>query len=70
MAGLISRLKRITVSRINALLETVEDPEAVLPQSIGGQGILEKPGQRLLMKYRACNSLIMKMVFFPGQAVI
>ena len=32
MAGLISRLKRITVSRINAFLETVDEPEVVFPQ--------------------------------------
>jgi phage shock protein A len=34
MAGLISRLKRITVSRIIAFLETVDDPDAVFPQLI------------------------------------
>ncbi len=32
MAGLVSRLKRITVSRINEFLETVEDPEIIFPQ--------------------------------------
>ena len=34
MAGLTGRLKRITLSRISAFLETVEDPEAVIPQLI------------------------------------
>ena len=34
MAGLVSRLKRITVSRINAFLETVEDPETIFPQLV------------------------------------
>jgi phage shock protein A len=34
MAGLISRLKRITVSRINAFLETVDEPEVVFPRLI------------------------------------
>jgi phage shock protein A len=34
MAGLISRLKRITVSRIHAFLETVDEPEVVFPQLI------------------------------------
>ena len=34
MAGLVSRLKRITVSQINAFLETVEDPEIVFPQLV------------------------------------
>jgi phage shock protein A len=34
MAGLVSRLKRITVSRIKAFLETVDQPEAVFPQLV------------------------------------
>jgi phage shock protein A len=34
MAGLISRLKRITVSRINAFLETVDEPEVVFPKLV------------------------------------
>lgn len=34
MAGLVSRLRRITVPRINAFLETVEDPEVIFPQLI------------------------------------
>jgi phage shock protein A len=34
MAGLVSRLRRITVPRINAFLETVEDPEAIFPQLV------------------------------------
>ena len=34
MAGLVSRLKRVTVSRINAFLETVEDPEIIFPQLV------------------------------------
>ena len=34
MAGLISRLKRITVSRINAFLQTVDEPEVVFPQLV------------------------------------
>jgi phage shock protein A len=34
MAGLVGRLKRITVSQINAFLETVEDPEIVFPQLV------------------------------------
>ena len=34
MAGLVSRLKRITVSRIDAYLETVEDPESIFPQLV------------------------------------
>jgi len=34
MAGFINRFKRITVSRINAFLETVEDPETILPQLV------------------------------------
>jgi phage shock protein A len=35
MAGLTSRLKRITVSRIQAFLETVDEPEAVFPKLVG-----------------------------------
>lgn len=34
MAGLVSRLRRITVSTISAFLETVEEPEAIFPQLI------------------------------------
>jgi len=34
MAGLISRLKNITVPRIGAFLETVDDPEVVFPQLV------------------------------------
>lgn len=34
MAGLISRLKRITVSRIKAFLETVDEPEVVFAQLV------------------------------------
>jgi len=34
MAGFISRLRRITVSRIKAFLETVDQPEAVFPQLV------------------------------------
>ena len=34
MAGLIGRLRRITVSRIHAFLETVEDPETIFPQLV------------------------------------
>jgi len=34
MAGLISRLKNITVPRIRAFLETVDEPEEVFPQLI------------------------------------
>ncbi len=34
MAGLISRLKNITVPRISAFLETVDEPEEVFPQLI------------------------------------
>jgi len=34
MAGLISRLKNITVPRISAFLETVDEPEAVFPQLV------------------------------------
>jgi phage shock protein A len=34
MAGFASRLRRITVSRIHAFLETVEDPETIFPQLI------------------------------------
>jgi phage shock protein A len=34
MAGFVNRFKRITLSRINAFLETVEEPEIVLPQLI------------------------------------
>jgi len=34
MAGLVSRLRRITIQRINAFLETVENPEAIFPQLV------------------------------------
>ena len=34
MAGLVNRLRRITVSRIDAFLETVEDPETIFPQLV------------------------------------
>jgi phage shock protein A len=34
MAGLTSRLRRITIPRISAFLETVDDPEAMIPQLI------------------------------------
>jgi phage shock protein A len=34
MAGLISRLKNITVPRIRAFLETVDEPEEVFPQLV------------------------------------
>ncbi|MEJ2108629.1 MAG: PspA/IM30 family protein [Acidobacteriota bacterium] len=34
MAGLVNRLRRITVSRINAFLETVENPETIFPQLV------------------------------------
>ncbi|MBN2318982.1 MAG: PspA/IM30 family protein [Acidobacteria bacterium] len=34
MAGLVNRLRRITLSRINAFLETVEEPEMIFPQLV------------------------------------
>ena len=34
MAGLVNRLRRVTASRINAFLETVEDPETIFPQLV------------------------------------
>jgi phage shock protein A len=34
MAGTITRLKRITVPRIRAFLETVEEPEVIFPQLV------------------------------------
>ena len=55
MAGFVSRFKRITVSRINAFLETVEDPETILPQLI--REMQEKMGDAAKAESKAAAAL-------------
>jgi phage shock protein A len=55
MAGLVSRLKRITVSRISAFLETVEEPEAIFPQLI--REMQDKVGEALNAEGKAAAAL-------------
>jgi phage shock protein A len=55
MAGLVSRLKRITVSRVSAFLETVEEPEAIFPQLI--REMQDKVGEALNAESKAAAAL-------------